>query len=1319
MQDWRQVSCWVGIVLVALCPVRAEVPGPVDTDRHAAASTAYRATAGQMTIQFDPMALESVGWTIIGRATEAGDAGDLAATFSISDASLFDVQHRAAIPLVGTLRSHGAVLIMQGERRLPFGNFAISAGADGRWTVTSERGGDVVGELFDLSAVLMDLVPGTNRLRLAGELSLSGNAATVLGLGEAAGRVMGRMVLEADIVAADAAVDEAVPEDDGHAMILANGPDVIVGDLHETGSYGSSNGISAFSVGTISCNIGDVWLNWIAETNEHPVIGQNMYRLKDGRLEQIGMSWLKHGFFALSGTLCSGAGGCSGDPSGDHLGVGCSDPYSASLNGSQSNLGPRSQVNPHTGFYPYPFSAPAAPPTIGRRLQVKHEDLEPSLNPGALYFVEGQYIAADDAAAGNGNNNASYRRVNVNGSGGSFTLSLQGTTQRMKSGIRAWRDHVPDVVETEVKVSGEGFLILAARAIDLGAGMWRYEYALQNLNSDRAAGSFAVPFFEGACVANEGFHDVDAHSGEPYSTTDWTVSTTNKLIAWLTDSHAVNPNANALRWGTMYNFWFETNAAPTATASVEIGLFKPGFPASIEVVTLGPTTTPSDCNANGVPDSCDLDCGEPGGPCDVPGCGTSADCARNCIPDECEADSDGDGVIDSCDLCPGFDDALDTDGDGVPDGCDICPGFDDAIDADGDGIPDGCDNCPNDPNPSQADDDEDGVGNACDPDYCAPTPLNEHFDTDPNWTVQNAGATAGHWQWGVPVGGGARLDPPTDYDGNGACYLTGNASGDSDVDGGGTRLISPDIEIAGRPATLSYAYWIGTSDGAGNDSLLVELSGNGGANWITAAFYNTDNRAWLTDSIDIRTLLPTAEWVRVRFTATDAGTATILEAAVDAVVIEVDCLFDCSISGVCNDGNPCTDDVCVDGVCEYTPNTQPCNDQDPCTTADTCSGGACVGGPPPGCVGSDCTDCNHNGIRDDCEGLADCNGNGIPDVCEFADCNNNGIADVCDIASGTSLDCDGGPIGVPADGASLFGSICFNCHGNDGSGGIGPDIRDKTRVDIWNKLLPPTTHPGGTFPEFEQQDFADLEAFLATAGSRGRPNLVPDECETLTNCNNEGSSDGCELEAGTQVDENYDGVPDDCGAVDPVIPDGMAKNRYISFTTASSGDVQALRVTSPDWPGLVKWAGPPDANNVSRLQCTPHYQAWGAGVLHVGDRDVKPQGLYTVQGLRDGLDGGAETNYGAAVNIATVSVWGDLAGELLGGVWTPPNGVVNFNDISAQIQRFQGAATAPSLVRADLDGELPNKVVNFADIQHAVLAFQGSPYPFGDPTGCP
>ncbi|MBV9123523.1 MAG: hypothetical protein JO112_09210, partial [Planctomycetes bacterium] len=183
-------------------------------------------------------------------------------------------------------------------------------------------------------------------------------------------------------------------------------PDVIVGDIHEAMSYGSENDISAFSIGTTSCNIGTKPLDWIPEPNpNHPVIAQNLYRVKDGRIEQIGLSWLKHGFFALNEDLC---GTCQSSP-GNQLGVNCSDPYSAGLNGQQQNLGPRSQVNVSLGKYVLPFRRPVPPATkAAGRLQVRNGDLDPAQNAGAEYFVEAQYVHPQDAQAGKGANNASY-----------------------------------------------------------------------------------------------------------------------------------------------------------------------------------------------------------------------------------------------------------------------------------------------------------------------------------------------------------------------------------------------------------------------------------------------------------------------------------------------------------------------------------------------------------------------------------------------------------------------------------------------------------------------------------------------------------------------------------------------------------------------------------------------------------------------------------------------------------------------------------------------------------------------------------------------
>ena len=58
--------------------------------------------------------------------------------------------------------------------------------------------------------------------------------------------------------------------------------------------------------------------------------------------------------------------------------------------------------------------------------------------------------------------------------------------------------------------------------------------------------------------------------------------------------------------------------------------------AVILLVGLQPATA-ADCDANGLPDECDLACGPAGGPCDLPGCGAATDC-------------DTDGVLDSCEI---------------------------------------------------------------------------------------------------------------------------------------------------------------------------------------------------------------------------------------------------------------------------------------------------------------------------------------------------------------------------------------------------------------------------------------------------------------------------------------------------------------------------------------------------------------------------------------------------------------------------------------------------------------------------------------------
>jgi hypothetical protein len=169
-------------------------------------------------------------------------------------------------------------------------------------------------------------------------------------------------------------------------------------------------------------------------------------------------------------------------------------------------------------------------------------------------------------------------------------------------------------------------LILGTKVSSLGGGMWHYEYALHNLNSHRSAASFSVAVPSQGVVTNIGFHDVDYHSGEPFVATDWAVSQSGGLLTWQTEPFASNPNANALRWGTLYNFRFDANVPPVSGAAT-IGLFRPGTPGTVDVATAVPTI----CNSSGT--------------CEA---GESCVCLDDCPGDGPDGDADGVGVCVDC-----------------------------------------------------------------------------------------------------------------------------------------------------------------------------------------------------------------------------------------------------------------------------------------------------------------------------------------------------------------------------------------------------------------------------------------------------------------------------------------------------------------------------------------------------------------------------------------------------------------------------------------------------------------------------------------------
>lgn len=175
--------------------------------------------------------------------------------------------------------------------------------------------------------------------------------------------------------------------------------------------------------------------------------------------------------------------------------------------------------------------------------------------------------------------------------------------------------------------------------------------------------------------------------------------------------------------------------------------------------------------------------------------------------------------------------------------------------------------------------------------------FDDNFETDQGWSVVSdagMGVSQGIWQRGIPAGGGTRSDPPTDYDGSGACWLTGNFAGNSDVDNGATRLISPALPLAGQDAVVRYARWFANNFGGtpNQDVFLVEVAPSAAGPYTVVETVGPTGASggWVVSQFRVGDFItPTAD-VRVRFIASDTGGASVVEAAVDAFsVVTLNC----------------------------------------------------------------------------------------------------------------------------------------------------------------------------------------------------------------------------------------------------------------------------------------------------------------------------------------------------------------------------------------------------------------------------------------------
>tara|TARA_B100000614_G_scaffold84709_1_gene76174 strand:+ start:13272 stop:15581 length:2310 start_codon:yes stop_codon:yes gene_type:complete len=214
--------------------------------------------------------------------------------------------------------------------------------------------------------------------------------------------------------------------------------------------------------------------------------------------------------------------------------------------------------------------------------------------------------------------------------------------------------------------------------------------------------------------------------------------------------------------------------------------------------------------------------------------------------------------------------------------------------------------------------------------------VEQDFESNDNWIVGSPSddATAGIWERAVPNptydDNGVIIQPDFDHTPTGQyCYVTGNnvsnnnsEFGFGDVDGGSTTLSSQIYDLSDySTAVVSYWRWFvnNAAGGAnpGNDVWRVDISNDGGINWIELELTNQNSNQW-TRKVHIldENFIELTNQMQIRFIAEDisypgdAGSGgSIIEAAVDDFKILV---FNDALSGDVNyDGDLNVLDVVV------------------------------------------------------------------------------------------------------------------------------------------------------------------------------------------------------------------------------------------------------------------------------------------------------------------------------------------------------------------------------------------------------------------------
>jgi len=186
----------------------------------------------------------------------------------------------------------------------------------------------------------------------------------------------------------------------------------------------------------------------------------------------------------------------------------------------------------------------------------------------------------------------------------------------------------------------------------------------------------------------------------------------------------------------------------------------------------------------------------------------------------------------------------------------------------------------------------------------------DDLESNSGWTAGDPSdtATTGIWERVDPIGTDAQ--PGDDHTSGGSfCFVTGQGSnggslGENDVDGGTTTLYSPIYDLTGTTdPMMSYWRWYSNNSGAspGADTFIIQLSNDGGSSWSDVEILGPTGAGtsggWIQHMFSVSSILAPTANMQLRFLASDLGSGSIIEAAIDDLEI-IDMTCDSGGSGI-------------------------------------------------------------------------------------------------------------------------------------------------------------------------------------------------------------------------------------------------------------------------------------------------------------------------------------------------------------------------------------------------------------------------------------